>query len=96
MFLENLLNNFNLAPEVINLVTLIISQLNLLMILVQNVMDMGLIERGKYEEKKSTFKIKTITDFICAMFSPHAGLAMTKIETQVVEPTAFDQVKTIV
>ena len=55
MFLENLLNNFNLAPEVINLVTLIISQLNLLMILVQNVMDMGLIERGKYEEKESTF-----------------------------------------
>ena len=55
MFLENLLNNFKLAPEVINLITLIISQLNLLMILVQNVMDMGLIERGKYEEKESTF-----------------------------------------
>ena len=96
MFLENLLNNFNLAPEVINLVTLITSQLNLLLMLVQNVMDMGLIERGKYEEKESAFQIKTITDFISAMFRPHATLAMTNIDTQVVEPAAFDQVKTIV
>ena len=46
MFLENLIKNFKLTPEVINLVTLITSQLNLLLVLVQNVMDMGLIERG--------------------------------------------------
>ena len=84
MFLENLLNSYNLQPEVLKLINLIISQLTLLLCLVNDVMDMKLIERGEYEQKKSPFKIKTITDFICAMFAPHAALVKTRIETQIV------------
>ena len=39
--------------------------------------------------------METITDFICAMFAPHADLAKTRIETQIVKPMAFDLVKTV-
>jgi len=50
------------------IVFLVISQLNLLLCLVNDVLDMKMIEQGKYEPKLEKFSPQGILKFIVNMF----------------------------
>ena len=49
---------------------LIISQLNLLLSLVNDVLDLKMIKQGIYEPKLDAFNPKNCLEFIVAMFKP--------------------------
>ena len=79
MFLEQLLTSFNLSSGVITMLTLIINQLNLLLCLVNDVLDMKLIEQGKFDPKLEKFSPKSVLDFIVSMFEPQSNMLNTVV-----------------
>ena len=67
MFIERVLQEMT-DPEQIRLLRLVVAQLNLLLSLVHDVLDLKIIESGKFVRNSNTFSpIKTF-DFIIAMF----------------------------
>lgn len=87
MFLEGLLE-CNLEPVIIRTLNLIISQLNMLLCLVNDVLDIKQIEQGVFEKKVQEFSPKSTLEWIAAMFKPQAAMVNTRIDTEVV---AFDK-----
>lgn len=83
MFLENLLQQ-QLSPSVHNMLLLIISQLNLLLCLVNDVLDIKMIEQEQYQSKMEPFEPKKTLDFIVAMFSPQAEMQKTTIYVETI------------
>ena len=69
MFLEGMIVNMK-DPEQIRVITLITTQLNLLLCLVNDVLDIKLIESGKFESKMERFSPLKILKFITDMFNP--------------------------
>ena len=69
MFLERMSGSVK-DPEQIRVIALITTQLNLLLCLVNDVLDIKLIEAGKFEPKMQTFSPLKILKFIKDMFSP--------------------------
>ena len=63
---------------------MVISQLNLLLSLVNGVIDIGAIEQNKFEEKPVTFKPLEIIHFIEAMFQMQAQISETTISSLIV------------
>ena len=63
---------------------MVISQLNLLLSLVNGVIDIGAIEQNKFEEKHVTFNPLEIIHFIEAMFQMQAQISETTISSLVV------------
>ena len=55
MLLDNLLNNFDLAPGAKEVIWLVISQANILLCLVNDSMDIQLIEHNKFVPKREVF-----------------------------------------
>ena len=53
---------------------IVISQVNLLLSLVNDSLDFKLIEEGKFVAKNEKFKIRDLLDFIKAMFVPQMQL----------------------
>ena len=51
---------------------MIIAQLNLLLCLVNDVLDIKLIQEGKFKPKLEKFEPKKLLDFIVAMFQTQA------------------------
>ena len=70
MFLESLLRLPNLDESTVQMLNLIVSQLNLLLCLVNDVLDLKLIKMDKYESKVDSFKPLDTLEFIKAMFRP--------------------------
>lgn len=69
MFLEGMIVNMK-DPEQIRVITLVTTQLNLLLCLVNDVLDIKLIETGKFESKMERFSPLKILKFITDMFNP--------------------------
>ena len=69
MFLERMSGSVK-DPEQIRVIALITTQLNLLLCLVNDVLDIKLIEAGKFEPKMQRFSPLKILKFIKDMFSP--------------------------
>ena len=67
MFLEDLLQQ-EMNQSAISMINMIISQLNLLLCLVNNVLDIKLIEQQKFQVKEEKFDPMKVLDFIAAMF----------------------------
>ena len=67
MFIERALQEMK-DPEQIRILKLVVAQLNLLLSLVHDVLDLKIIESGKFVRNSNIFSpIKTL-DFIIAMF----------------------------
>ena len=65
----------------------------MLLCLVNDVLDIKQIERDIYEQKISNFKISSVLEFICAIFTPVATISKTRVDTQTVNCVAFEQLK---
>ena len=76
MFLDNLLLR-KLPHGTENVLQLIVTQLNLLLCLVNDVLDIKLIEEGKFQKKMERFEPQKLLDFIVAMFEPQAEMQQT-------------------
>ena len=83
MFLESILSEL-LSADQLETVRMVISQLNLLLSLVNGVIDIGAIEQNKFEEKPVTFKPLEIIHFIEAMFQMQAQISETTISSLIV------------
>ena len=70
MLLENLLNNFELTEAAKEIIWLIISQVNMLLCLVNDSLDMQLIEEDKFVPKTQVFSPAETFKFIMNMFAP--------------------------
>ena len=64
------------------LLQIMISQVNLLMSLVNDILDQKLIEEGKFKTKDEAFSPKDCFDFIINMFQSQVEMQKTKISFQ--------------
>ena len=90
MFLERLQADSSLSESSFHIINLIISHMNLLLSLVNDVLDIKMIKQGKYEVKSETFNPVNLLDFIVAMFVPQSQMQRTKISYQTVSALAHD------
>ena len=58
----------SLTKNIISIILVVTNQLNLLLCLVNDVLDMKMIEQGKYSSKLEIFNPKNILEFIIDMF----------------------------
>jgi len=75
----------------VRILTLIISQLNLLLSLVNDVLDLKMIQHGQFTAKFEHFNPAEILDFILAMFKPQAGMQGTQLGYETVSVADLDQ-----
>lgn len=78
MFIESL-QNYQLPDKVMNMLGLIISQLNLLLSLVNDVLDIKLIQNGCFEPSLTVFNPLKTLNFVKAMFRPLAQMQRTSL-----------------
>ena len=83
MFLEMLLRQ-QLPASATHIINLIISQLNLLLSQVNDVLDIKLIEEGVFEPKIEQFNPLQVLDFIKMMFQSQADMQRTLIDYETV------------
>ena len=69
---------------------LIISQLNLLLCLVNDVLDIKMIEQGQFKTKTEAFCIKNILSFTVAMFYPQSKAQSTTVSAQTISTSDFE------
>ena len=69
----------DLPPRSIKILKLIISQLNLLLCLVRDVLDLKLIEQGEFQLQSSAFDPNAILEFIQTMFKPQSDMVQTEV-----------------
>lgn len=81
MFMESLLKE-KLSNSGLRLVKIIISQINLLLSLVNDILDHKLIEEGKFVTKIEIFSPKDTFQFIMNMFKPQVEMQKSKISFQ--------------
>ena len=74
MFLESLLTKPGHSEGAFQMLSLVVSQLNLLLCLVNDVLDMKLIKVGKFEAKLTEFEPAKTLRFIEDMFRPQADI----------------------
>ena len=79
MLLESIMGVSSQDEKNFQMLSLIMSQLNLLLCLVNDVLDMKLIEVGKFEPKLSVFEPAKILTFIEDMFRPQAKIQNCKV-----------------
>ena len=83
MFLESILSEL-LSADQLETVRMVISQLNLLLSLVNGVIDIGAIEQNKFEPKPVMFKPLEVIHFIKAMFQMQAQISGTTLNSLIV------------
>ena len=69
---------------------IIVAQINLLLCLVNNMLDLKLIEEGKFKPKREIFKLKDTLDFILAMFQPQIKLVNSTLSFTIAEEIGED------
>ena len=89
MFMDTLIKQVT-DPATKQILEMIISQLNFLLCLVQDVLDMKTIESQKYEKKCAKFSPASTLKFIEEMFKPHSTIAGTELITDTVSITSMD------
>ena len=83
MFLESLLNE-HLSAAGQRLIKIIISQVNLLLCLVNDILDLKLIEEKKFVNKQEIFSPRDTLEFIVNMFAPQVEMQNTKISYETI------------
>ena len=78
MFLESLLIE-QLSPAALHLVKIIISQVNLLLFLVNDILDFKMIEEKKFVSKRQVFSPCEVFNFVIDVFANQAKMQSTKI-----------------
>ena len=78
MFLDNLLLR-NLGSQAVELIVIIISQINLVISSVNNMLDLRLIEKNEFVEKREKFTPRNAFNFIIKMFEPMSRLQNNEI-----------------
>ena len=73
MFLESLLNE-QLTTQAMHLIKIIISSINLLLCLVNDILDLKLIEENKFVPKNEVFSPRDTFNFITNMFAPQVEM----------------------
>ena len=73
MLLESLLNE-NITAQAMHLIKIIISQINLLLCLVNDILDLKLIEENKFVPKNEVFCPRDTFNFITNMFGPQVEM----------------------
>jgi signal transduction histidine kinase len=68
MFLQNLIITEKLTTPTRQVLTIIVSQINLLSSLINDQLDIKLMEEGRFEAKMEVFKPQNVLNFIVAMF----------------------------
>ena len=95
MFLENLMQ-LRLGEDAMSLINLVVSQLNLLLCLVNDVLDIKMIQSQKFQTKVEKFNpVKDVLEFIVAMFNPQAQMQQTLVTYEVVTANDFQDMPTI-
>ena len=56
------------------MIKIIISQINMLLCLVNDILDLKLIEENKFVSKQELFSVKDTLDFIINMFGPQVEM----------------------
>ena len=69
MFLESLLGE-QMTTQALHLIKIIISQINMLLCLVNDILDLKLIEENKFVAKNEIFSPQDTFNFITNMFAP--------------------------
>ena len=69
MFLESLLGE-QMTTQARHLIKIVISQINLLLCLVNDILDLKLIEEDKFVPKNEIFSPRDTFNFITTMFEP--------------------------
>lgn len=88
MFLEQILADV-LNETARRMIMLIMSQLNLLLSLVNDVLDIKMIEQGKFNARTESFSIKSVLNFIVAMFNPQSQAQQTIVSAHTVSTSDF-------
>ena len=70
MLLDNVINTQNLEPAAQSTLWLVISSINVLLCLVNDQLDLGMIEQGKFKPKLESFMPAQTFQFILKMFTP--------------------------
>ena len=73
MFLESLLGE-QMTTQARHLIKIIISQINLLLCLVNDILDLKLIEENKFVPKNEIFSPRDTFNFITSMFAPQVEM----------------------
>ena len=89
MFLEQIIAQI-LNETTRKIIFLIISQLNLLLCLVNDVIDIKMIDQGKYNERIEAFSIESILDFTVAMFEPQSKAQMSIVSAHTVSTPDYE------
>ena len=79
MLLESLLTNFKLSSAGTAVLWLIISQVNMLLCLVNDSLDMQLIEQDKFVPKNEVFSPSEAFKFVFSLFEPSLKIQKTKL-----------------
>ena len=89
MLLEGLLLK-ELAPVAFQMITTVISQMQLMLSLVNGVMDIKLIEQGKFEVDCQNFNPANAFAFILAIFRPQLDVTETGLVFEMVAPQVLE------
>ena len=84
MFLEQMMQNTKIDQTTRDLIKLIISQLNFLLCMVNDILDMKLIQQDKFNEKVEDFCPTKALEFIVAIFTPQSIMQKTKISFETI------------
>ena len=90
MFLSPLLDDENLDENTRKTLLMVISQLNLLLSLVNGLIDLSAIGAQKFEPKAVTFRPMEVITFIKSMFEPQTKFMVTKIIHKIVTAKEID------
>ena len=67
------------------MILIIVSQINLLLSLVNDMLDIKLIEEGKFVRKAENFKLEDTFKFLTNMFDPQMTVMNNKLSVRVVQ-----------
>ena len=91
MLLEGLVGQYEFDEKTLNFLWLIISQINLLLCLVNDSLDIQLIEQGLFEPKLEIFSPEDTFSFIISMFEPSLHLYKCTMSYRSVDYVPVDQ-----
>ena len=91
MFLDQLLNLYNNNPAALKIIKLVMSQLQFLLSLVNDLLDIKMIEKGVFEPKYDHFNITETLDFILQMFSQQAEMSENELSYKTLQTKSLDE-----
>ena len=83
MFLESLIKE-QMSESAIQILQLIISQMNMLLCLVNDLLDIKLIENDRFQPRFIKFSPIQAFEFVVEIFKPHATMQKTSMSIAVV------------